>query len=50
MIVQIDELVSQEVFDEKCGKQLCVIAFLPDIMDSGMLDKHLSKIYIVVDY
>ena len=35
IIVQVDEVVSAEVLEEKCGGQLCIIAFLPDIRDSG---------------
>ena len=34
-MLKVDELISAEVLDEKCSGQLCIIAFLPDIMDSG---------------
>lgn len=29
----VDEIVSQEVLEEKCGNGICIIAFLPDIYD-----------------
>jgi len=31
----VDELVNQEVLDEKCSKGICIIAFLPDIYEGG---------------
>ncbi|XP_076802865.1 protein disulfide-isomerase A6-like [Clavelina lepadiformis] len=31
----VDELVDQSVFDEKCTGHMCIISFLPDLMDSG---------------
>jgi len=31
----VDELVNQEVLDEKCLKGICIIAFLPDIYEGG---------------
>jgi len=31
----VDELVNQEILDEKCSKGICIIAFLPDIYEGG---------------
>ena len=33
-VAEVEELVSQDVFDNNCsGKKICIIAFLKDILD-----------------
>ena len=42
MTVEAEQLLSQEMFDEKCSKDsgtLCLIAFLPHIMESSAKDR-----------
>ncbi|CAD7961393.1 unnamed protein product [Amoebophrya sp. A120] len=40
MTVEAEQLLSQEMFDEKCsGGQLCLIAFLPHIMESSAKER-----------
>jgi len=36
----VDELVHQDVLNEKCEKGICIIAFLPDIYDGGKVDRN----------
>ena len=50
--VQVKELTSEDVFEQQCkgsgsaaAKQLCFVAFLPDILDSGAASR---KAYIDV--
>jgi len=36
----VDEVVNQNVLDEKCTKGICILAFLPDIYDGGKADRN----------
>lgn len=36
----VDEIVNQEVLDEKCTKGICILAFLPDIYEGGKTERN----------
>jgi len=36
----VDEIVSQDVLDEKCTKGICILGFLPDIYDGGKAERN----------
>ncbi|OII72527.1 protein disulfide-isomerase domain-containing protein [Cryptosporidium andersoni] len=38
-IIKVEQLLNQEKFEENCSKGLCVIAFLPHIVDSSVSDR-----------
>ena len=32
---EADQLLNEEQFRSECGETLCILAFLPDVLDSG---------------
>lgn len=46
--VSANQLLSESQFREECGSTLCLLAFLPDILDSGV-DGRLNYLKILND-